>query len=520
MTENGQLEFFRSVKRGGAAVSGDFYTDKKTFGTIQSFDSNSRSYVVITHGAKGVIKSGSGRVLKGVPRMVQDTADKSVIPNDATVVIDYDLGIPIITGIVPISARKQLIDSLPKTAPDMGGLGEEGTNTGYAGGYYRQPDDPVNVFSGDWCRASPDGNYVAALRGKLNKIFSSERAQVITSGLHNLVRTVCEHYEHYSSFGDLTIYNKNGRCNLKFVGAADQLNESGGQEQNWTFHLDIGDEGKLFNMRITSPDGRAENAQFQITPDGQIRFFGKTGWLQETAGTLKQTVGGDLVRRVSGGDRKIVDRAASHKYESDLAQDIAENFTSNVGNNATDTVGANQTTLVAKQKVDSITGGPALEAKPTNIAYDVNVINGSYEINVGDPLKLANPIAIAGYRVYAYNGSIVLGENPEQPAVAGGGTVSVSLNTLGLDSIGLGCKLPPHNSAADATNPPTDWAMKFLSWQSFAQLMISLLDSHVHPTAWGISLPAQVPVGTNLGFSAALNGLIAPVKSLRIRIGA
>ena len=514
------LSYLEKVQRGAAALAPQLYPYRKEFASIQSYDSESNSYVVLTQGAQGITGSSGGRTLKGVPRKIQEPSDKSVLPNSTTVIIDFDTGIPIIDGVVPINATRQITDSVPNTAPDMGGLRGAGESTDYKGAYYRQPDDPVNTFSGDWCRASPDGNFIAALRGKINKIFGSERSQIVVSGLHNLIRTVCENYEHFSSFGDLTIYNRNGRCNLKFVGAADQLNESGGQEQNWTFHLDIGDEGKLFRMRVTSADGRANNAEFTISPDGLVQFFGKTGWIQETAGTLKQTVGGDLVRSVQGGDRKIVDLPASHIYGSDFSQDVAENLSSNVGNNKTNSVGGTHVNLVSKQKVESITGGSFLEAKPTNIAYDVNVINGSYEINIGDKRKLANPAALAGYRVYAYNGAVVLGENPLLPAVATGGLVSVSLNTFGLDSIGLGCKLPPHNSPADASNPATDWGMMFLKWQAWAQALIKLLDSHIHLSAWGPTLPAQVPPGTNLGFSAALSGLIMPVKSLRVRIGA
>jgi hypothetical protein len=510
-------EFNKSVKKGGAAVSPNIFPTGKQYATIQKYHSASNSYVVLLQGAKGKPTQGAGGTFKGVPRMTQEPGDKSVLPNDATVVIDFGLGVPLIVGVVPKNATKQVTEAVPNVAPDMGGLGQTGEDSTYSGGYYRSPQDPVNMYSGDWCRASADGNFIAALRGKLNRIFGSNRAQIIVSGLHNLVRTVCENYEYFSSFGDLTIYNQNGRCNLKFVGAADQLNESGGQEQNWTFHLDIGDEGKLFNMRVTSADGRAENAQFQITPDGQIRMFGKTGWIQETAGSLKQTVGGDLIRRVSGGDRKKVSRAAAHTYDSDLSQDIAENWFTNAGNNETHTVGGNQTNIISKQRIETITGGPALEAKPTNVAYEVNVINGSYEIHIGDPTKLANKAAVAGFKVYAHTGAIVLGENPALPSP---GQVSVSLNTLGPDSIGLGCKLPPHNNPlTDTTNPPADWAMMFLKWQAWAQLLVSLLDAHVHPTAWGPSLPAQVPPGTNAGFNAQLAGLIAPVKSIRVRIG-
>lgn len=499
---------------------------RKVFGTISRYDNKSNTYTVALEGGLGRIQQPGGGYVPGVGRKIQDPSDKSVLPNDTPVVIDFDLGIPVIDGVLPKNANKAILESLPDTSPNVGvDTGLEGETTNYAGGYYRQPDDPKNLFSGDWCRASSDGNFIAVLRGKLTKIFGGTRAQVIVSGLHGLVRTVCDNYEHFSSFGNLKIYNKNGRCNLKFEGAADQLNESGGQEQNWTFHLDIGDDGKLFNMRVTSADGRAENAQFQITPDGQIKLFGKSGLLLDTAGTFKQVIGGDRVYRISGGDRKKVEGSGNHTYDSDYDRSVGENATKNVGNNETTTVGANKTTLVSKQRIDNISGGPTATAKPTDIAYEVNVINGSYDIHVGSPAKTANPLALAGYHIYAYNGAIVLGENmgPPIPSTIFTGLtgVSVSLNTRGLGSVGLGCRLPPFNNPlTEGSNPGLFSGMLYEPWRAWATALITALDAHVHPTAWGPSLPAQYPMGTFGGFNTALGGLVVPIKSLRVVIGA
>ncbi len=498
----------------------NIYPYKAALATIQSHDEKSKTYTVLTQGAKGQANDAGGRSFPGVPRKTLEPNDSTVLPNHTTVIVDFSVGFPIISGIIPAKAAKAALEGVPDTSPDMGGNEFLDTREGgeeYTGGFYRQPGDPKNMFSGDWCRNSPDGNFISALRGKLCKVYGSDRAQVITSGYHNLVRTVCEHYEHFSSFGDLTIHNKNGRCNLKFVGAADQLNEN--REGNWTFHLDIGDEGQLFNMRVTSPDGRATNAEFKITPDGEVRFFGKKSWIQETAGVLKQTVGGDLVRSVQGEDRKTVDGASTHTYGSSLDTSVGESRTANIGDNDTHTVGGSLTTLISKQRVDTITGGLPTEADPLNVAYDVNIINGSYIINIGDKTRGANPTAFAGYKVYVNNGAVVLGENPVTPAASLGGVSSVNLNTLGVDSVGLGCIVPTAGPES-AANPPTDSAMLYLKWQIFANTLIKLLDGHIHQTAWGPSLPAEVPIGTPMGFSAALSSLIVPVKSLRVMIGA
>jgi len=525
---NGSDDYQRLLRLSGVAASGNIYPRSgSVLGIVDSYDDATKTYVVITQGSKLDPADRGRRKHEGVPRMTQEPGDNSVLPADTNVVIDYSLGIPVIKGVIAASASKYITDGAPDIAPRVAGRDPADTSSSFGpqSGYYRSPSDPVGLFTGDWCRASPDGNFIAALRGKLCKVFGNEQAQVIVSGLHNLVRTVCENYQHFSSFGELRIENNNGRVNLSFRGAADQLNESGGDLENWTFHLDIGDKGQLFNMRITSADGRIEQAQFKITPDGEVRLFGKTGFVFQTPGRKSETIGGDSVTRITGGRRMLVEQTETKQVRGSRATTVNESDYEVVGNDQSVSINRNQTLSVGGQFTGQVSGGSPLEAKPTNVAYNMRVLNGSYQLIIGDILSGANPLAYASYHLFVNNGHVIIGEDPQHPASGLGGVCSVNLNTLSPGSIGLGCIVPSAgpflgNGPAANFNPQTDSAMLYNKWLAFANTLIQLLDSHIHQTAWGPSLPAEVPPGTQQGFKAALSGLTAPVKSIRVFIGA
>lgn len=521
-------EHEKLIRLGGQPVSGQVYPQSgSVLGLIDSYDDATKSYTVITEGSKRNPKDQGNRRIPGVPRKTQDPGDNAVLPSNTNVIINYDLGFPIIDGVIPATARRDVVENAPDIAPRVAGLDpEDSTATfGSPAAYYRNPSDPVGLFTGDWCQASDDGNFIAVLRGKLTKMFGSEQAQIMVSGLHNLVRTVCENYDHFSSIGELRIANVNGRANLSFRGAADQLQEAGGDLENWTFHLDIGDRGKIFNMRVTSADGRVEQAQFKITPDGEVRFFGKTGFVFQTGGRWSETIGGDRVIRVDGGSKKYIKKSDVTTIEGSRSASIAESELRTVGVDETTSINRNQVTSVGGQLSMTVSGGSVAEADPTNKAVEMKILNGSYEIIIGDITAGASPTAFASYRLYVNNGHIILGEDPLNLASILGGVCSVNFNTLGNDTIGLGCIVPTagaygNKGSATQFNPPTDSAMLYAKWLAFAKALILALDSHIHQTAWGPSLPAEVPPGTSKGFDATLSSLTTPVKSLRVMMGA
>ncbi|RLI85479.1 MAG: hypothetical protein DRP01_06130 [Archaeoglobales archaeon] len=516
------------IRLGGQPVSGQMYTQSgSVFALIDSYDDATKSYTVVTEGSKKNPANGGGQKITGVARKTLSPGDNASLPPNTNVIVNFDLGIPIIDGLIPASARRDVVEGAPDIAPRVAGLEPEGTGASFGSpsGYYRNPSDPIGLFAGDWCQATEDGNFLAVLRGKLTKLFGGAQAQIMASGLHNLIRTVCENCDHFSSIGELRIANVNGRANLSFRAAADQMQEAGGDLENWTFHLDIGDAGKLFNMRVTSADGRVEQAQFKITPDGEVRFFGKTGFVFQTGGRWSETIGGDRVSRIDGANVKYVGRYDSTSIDGDRGASIAGSESKMVGVDETTTVNRDKMTSVGGQLSVTVSGGSVADATPANRAVEMKVLNGSYVITIGDIVAGGSPTAFASYRLYVHNGHIIIGEDPLNLASFLGGVCSVNLNTMGEGSIGLGCIVPAAGAYEDkdsATqfNTPTDSAMLYNKWLLFAEALIGALDSHTHQTAWGPSLPAEVPTGTVKGFDAILSALLTPVKSLRVRMGA
>ena len=502
----------KDIRSGHFPVSGEMYPSGKAFGSILEYDVVTGTYKVQTEGNKRDM-SDRGKMLTGVPRKQSHPGEHVVLDPATAVIVDFSLGFPYIDGVLPKDAIAY--SRTPDTAPDFTSLDAgEGATPKEEAGAFRDTMSPKGMLPGDHGVVGPDGNYMATLRGKINKIYSSEQAQIITMGLQNLIRVVCENYEQMSSFGVFKIENKNGRSSLSFRGAADQLYESGGSQEYWTFRLDVGDEGRLFSMRITSPDNSKTYAEIKITPDGYVEIFGEKGVNIAGGGERRETVGGDVIRKIQGGKRETIGRNKETSVTGDHTLSVQNVEKHTIGLDHKTTVGRNQQTTVSGQKNETIMGGMPTDALPTNDAVQVRCVNGSYKIQVGNPLDAAVPTAFPGYKIYVYNGGIILGEDPMQPAAV---TATVSLNSLKPNSIGLGCIVPgPYPEGA--LNPPTDYAMLYSKWLTLFNTMLTLLDSHTHTTTWGPSGPAMAPAPG--GFNTALAPLTAAVKSLRVMMGA
>lgn len=488
-------------------MSGDYMPTGKAFGSILEYDESSDTYTVSTEGNKRVA-GDSGRRIPGIPRKKSYPGEHVVLSASTAVIVDFTLGFPYIDGVLDKDAVARL--EAPDVAPDFTAMdvGEGSTPTGTSG-TFRSAMTPKGMLPGDVCLVNPDGSYLATKRGKFAQLYGSENAQVMCLGQHNLVRTICENFEHFSSFGELKIENKNGRHTLSLRGSADQLNEKGQP----TFHLDIGDEGRIFSMKVTSPDASKTYAEIKISPDGYVEIFGEKGVNITGAGERRENIGGNVVRRIQGEKREWIGNNKTLNVAGDVTQAVQNVATTTVGVDSNKTIGRHDLKSVGGQQNITILGGTPADALPTNNAAELRCVNGSYVIMVGNPKDSAIPSAIPGYKVYVYNGAVILGSDPKQPGVVS----TVSLNSLKPDSIGLGCVAPgPYAEAA--LNPPTDWAMLFLKWQTLMTQLITLLDSHTHTTTWGPSGPAMAPALA--GFNTTVTPLMAAVKSLRVVMGA
>lgn len=488
---------------------------QKLLAEVQQYDAKSDTYRLVSRGLAGVKGQAGGRSLPGVPRRVEDPGTIAPLENGTVVVVDISLGTPYIDGVLNINADPAKRERAPKPPSLAGAQGStitEATVSSGMPGYYKNINTPEDVVPGDFVRMSPDGNYLAVLRGKESRLYGSEKAQMSFIGLNDLVRLISEDYEHYSGFGTYKISNAEGRGNVEIRGGSDQLSQSGGEEEQWTFRLDIGDQGEFFDMRITTPEGKTLS-QFKLTPDGQITLMAVKGidLINADGAPRNEEIGGDHNRRILGSVSEKISGSSKAIIEGARVSRVSESEKKTIGNDDVKTVNRNQVKQVGGNKNETITGGDPLLAKPINKAVDIGVLNGSYFLEMGNPTAGANPAALAGYNVFVNNGAITFGQNPS-PLAPPATVAHVNLNTLQPNSVALGGTVGPGASMA------VQHAMLFEPWSAMMATMIGLLDSHTHATAWGPSSPAMAPAPG--GFASALSSVVPNISSIRVLIGA
>jgi hypothetical protein len=471
------------------------------------------TYRIKTRGAPGSPGQPAGRTLT-VPRKVENPNVTAPLKNGTVVVVDWSLGFPYIDGVLHVGSSKSLVENGSGKAPK---LSRKSTvlakNDAGNIGYYVPPGMPDDAFPGDFAAMSPDGSYIAALQGKEATIYGSEKANVSVFGNEGLVRTVCDHLEQLSSLGILEIKNEGGRANLKFRAAADQLTESGGSEEQWTFHLDIGDKGDFFDLRVTKPDG-STLSRIYLSSDGRIELLGVNGVHLINAGKSPRNDvdGGDVTRQIMGKLIESVKGSITQTTQSKRVSNVSEDDQTIVGHNHGLSINNHQAVTIGGNQQVIVSGGSAVTAKPSNVAVYQHILNGSYNIDIGNPIDGASPAAMAGYNLFVHNGEVTIGQDPNPLA---GPTLRalISLNTLLPNSVALGGTANPAT-----TNPAMFHACIFEAFASLMSLMITLLDNHMHPTKWGMSGPAFSPLAG--GFATALSPLVPNVQSIRVLIGA
>lgn len=486
----------------------------QTLGTIIKYDSNTHTCDVRTEGQK-LPGRKTGSFYKNVPFQSAGTGICSAPDTSIPVVVDFQLGFPRIVG--SLSAGSYT-GNMPTTAPTFSTV-SSGNQASTSGGNSTTSYTPKGMVPGDLALVNPDGNYLAALRGKISKLYGSERAQVMALGYHDLVRVVSENYENFNAFGELRVSNKNGRSGLSFKGGPDQVSQTGGAQKNWTFHVDIGDVGNMFDMKVTTNDNKTMS-QALFSSDGGVEFYGAKSIGTFTAGTASHFVGGNQTYRYEGDVSTFI--AGTHFYTCEGGEDktVSGSFATTVGVDCVELTNRDKIMNIGGMFKQVLTGGSPKDALPTNIAYESHIVNGNATFIVGDPRDGAIPTALPGFNIFAYNGAIVIGENCRDPLSPPAIQCAVALNTKLPNSIGLGCvPMGPWISPdAAAKNPSTDFAMLFLKWQALMTTLITLLDSHTHSTTWGPSGPAMAPAPA--GFNTAITPLVVPVKSVRVCIGA
>ena len=462
------------------------------------------------------IIGGSGGWIPDVRRLVEDPGTVGMLPRGTEVVVQYQLGYPIIQGVLK-GAVTGAVELTPARVSEVRGVGgEDGV---YARGNdvsnSRAPNDPVDVLAGDWARKSRHNNMIGVLAGGTNVVSSSPMAQIRTHGINDMVEVFANLYRHVSSLGNMEIINDGGKTSLIWRAGADQLTENGANVENWTLRLDAGKIGDLFRLSVTTPHNNTL-CELHMSADGRLSLTGVAGVdiSSGARGTAREDVAENKEVSVLQNMSTSVAGAVFNAVGGGRETLVGTNDSVATGNDLKETVGHDRLTHVSNNLKTTVEGGSPLQPPPVgSVAILWEAVNGGIESVTGNPANGATPTPKQSQNFVNYAGNFNFAIQPTAPD---GKFVLIS---TGTDSVLLGA-----NGAASST--PTGHTFSpsathhVCMWEEFKQLadtMITWCDEHVHLTGMGPTGPASA--GAVGPLSAKASSKVEPVKSTRVLVG-
>lgn len=508
----GDSSFTKALASGSAPLSNTGTKKTKELAEVVAYSASHNSYDVITRGSPGNPSQPGGKSLVGIPLKTSTPGIAAPFAVGTSVIIEWGLGFPYIDGALPINSSRAAEDTTGPSS-NIGGSSSSvvvpsDNSQQEHSSYYGIPGAPKDILPGDQMLTTPDGNRVGALRGNYNVMDAGpeNKSKIETFGDRDLVRVTTEDYEVYTGFGTMSVHNTEGRCGVIVRGGADQLTQSGGADEQWTFKLDIGDTGDYFTMEVCTADGTTQS-KVNMSANGRVTLLATDGLdLVDGGKTASHNeYASDVITRILGSVKELVEGAVAETYNGTRSTTVSETDKKMVGHNESTSVNNHQITTVGGNQQVQVSGGGPLFAKPSNIAVDMQVLNGSYFLELGNPLAGGSPAAKAGFTVAVNNGDITLGQNPDLLALPAT-NATVSLNTMLPNSVALG-----GTTSLLSKNPALMHAVMGEPLMTYLAAMMALFDSHVHnPPVVG---PPAAPM------SAALTPMLTQILSMRVLIG-
>ena len=447
-----------------------------------------------THTA--LLRTHSGRPLHNVPQIRPGRNDFEHLSIGETVVVSYDLGFPVIDGIINICGDPQdIIASVPITGTS--GFGADDPTQPTQGDHnYAPPMSPNDLGPGDWAKVGALGNHVAVLEGGISSI-GSPNALVRSLGLNGILQIFAKNTQTVTDFGNWQVTNDGGATSFILRAGSNQSTQTGYDEEHWTIKLDLGATGDLFNFNISTPDGNTL-FRFQVNADGHVQIYGDAGvdisagasgdkeQRSDILGTRTTNVGADDSKHVKGAQTLIVGQSRTENINTDKNASIGGAETNCVNGDRTITVGGNMTKIVS--------GGSTEEAKPGNAAYALKILNGDYNIAIGDPTAGASPSAKASFNLKSFLGDISLSANAGTMALKALKSVDISALMANIKAPQI--KLSPGDTPG--TKVPTPGAAARVQDRISASLNLviwaTVIESVLNGVAMG-ALTAALPSG-------------------------
>lgn len=263
------------------------------------------------------VRTDSGRLLDDVPTLAWPR-DRVTLEVGDRVVVDWDLGIPVIRGGFPAGVALNL----------EGGLAEPKD-----GASFREAGDVTPLIPGDWGRLGDRGHGVHVLRGGLTEI-GGPSARVRTLENAGFVDVTARKVRVRTEWGESWTDTSDGKTTLYLRGGSDQVEQNGGGKERWTVGITAGAAANGFDLTVSDPDGRSAvriscvddgtlelrcgNYVLSTTGDSAVRISGDAS--EDVDGKVSRTSGGDAVL-AAGGNLHLAS-AGEASFQADQALNI------------------------------------------------------------------------------------------------------------------------------------------------------------------------------------------------------
>lgn len=302
-----------------------------------------------THTAK--VRTNRGRPLENVPQMKTAPGAFEHLSTGTPVVISWDLGFPVIVGILDDVGLPQ------KALPPMSLTGVDGvgstdpTQATHGSNNYKPPFAPTDMGPNDFARVGTMGNHIAVLEGGLS-LFGSQSAQLRSLGTSGTMQTIARAIQQVTDFGQLSVENDRGKTSFVLRAGSNQSTETGLDEQRWTIRIDLGASGDLFDFSILEPEGKLL-FRLHAGSDGRVQIYGDGGVdlssgaagagnaRSDHAGPRVQAIGGNDTKTIAGTKTTVVEQSHVTTVGGDVERAAGGTLTEfSTGNRAVGTGGA------------------------------------------------------------------------------------------------------------------------------------------------------------------------------------
>jgi hypothetical protein len=317
-------------------------------GTVVTYDSGTHT---------SIVRTDSGRTLQNVPQLRATYGSFDHLQTGVTVVVSWDLGIPVIVGILDLVGPPQTAIPSPTLTGTNNTGADDATQPSNGINNYKPPHAPTDMTGGDWAHVGTLGNNVAVLEGGVT-LFGSPSAQVQSYGPSGMLRSIARRHEGVADFGTWRMENLQGQTSFILRAGSNQTSETGLDEQHWTIRMDLGATGDLFDFSITEPEGRVL-FNLHAGSDGKVTLYGDGGvdvssgqggdstHRSDIQGAGIINIAGDNTHAVSGNSTTSVDGDHSHTVGGDVSRVTTGDVTDYAGGNTAVGLGGDWTCVAA-----------------------------------------------------------------------------------------------------------------------------------------------------------------------------